>query len=129
MRADCYTVTIRRWRRQTALKVHGNRPDIALQFRGNVTANNKLPFQSRRQPIFLGQAGRKMAVVCGIPGANFVAVVVPKAVPATIVVIVMVLVFVAPVAIVMVITVVFIGSPGDGPASGNRKKSNDYESE
>jgi hypothetical protein len=115
------TVTIRGWRRQTALEVHGNRADITLQFRSHVTTNYELPFQAWRKPIFLGQAGRKVAVVCGIPAANFVTVVVPKAVPSTIVVIVMVLVFVAPVAIVMVITVVFIGSPGEGPASGNRK--------
>ena len=121
MRADRDAVTIRGWRRQTALEVHGNGADIALQFRSHVTANNKLPFQAWRQPIFLGKPGRKVAVIRGIPAANFVAVVVGKAVAAPIVVIIMVLVLVAPVAIVLVIAVVFIRAPGDGLAWVNVK--------
>jgi hypothetical protein len=60
-----------------------------------------------------------MPVVFGIPTANFVTVVVAKAVPTAIVVIVMVPMLVAPVTIVVMIAVIFIGKSGEGYASGN----------
>jgi len=68
----------------------------------------KLPFQARRQAVSLGKSWREVAIVRGIPTANFVTVVVGKAVPAAIVLIVVVSVFVSPVAFVVMVVAILV---------------------
>ena len=95
--------------------------------------NDELPFNTRRQAVFLRQSWRKMPVVGSIPAANFVAIVRSEAVAAAVVVIVMVAVVamsVAPVAVVvMFVLIVVIVMAGISPRPGDSKARGDNYSD
>src|ERR1700741_3215099 len=57
-------------RRKTAFEILGTRVQTFLQPRRQRTADHELPFQTRRQVIFLGQTRRKMGLMFAIPAAD-----------------------------------------------------------
>ena len=125
VRANDHPIAIGRRRWQPAIQIHRHRIHVALHFRCEGSLNDELPFETRRQAVFLRQSRRKMPVVGSIPAANFVAVVFGKAVTAAIVVIVMIAMLVAPVAVVVMIVVILIVMVGISPRAGDGKACGD----
>jgi len=74
--ADDDVLAIRRRRREFANKFDRRRLDPLAQSRREGAAFNELPFESRRQLVSLGQAGRQMVLMIGVPRAKHFAVVI-----------------------------------------------------
>jgi hypothetical protein len=80
-------------RRQTHFQFSRARDHLFLQPWREGSAYAELPFQSRRQPIALGEPGREVIALLAIPSAHFVAVVVAVVVPVAITVLILAVVF------------------------------------
>jgi hypothetical protein len=74
MPADELMAAVRRRRRQTPFQLFRAPIHLFPEARRQRAPRLKLPFQSRRQPVPLGQAGRQMIVVIAIPGPHLVAI-------------------------------------------------------
>jgi len=86
MAADQDVLAIGRGRGEPPFQIHGTRLELFLEPWRKFAAAHKLSFQPWRQPVFLGEAWRKVALMFAIPPANVV-VTVPVVVLALVVVI------------------------------------------
>lgn len=93
---------IRRRRRQTPFQIFRARSDFLLESWRKGAALHKLPFQSRRQTVSLGEPGRKIALMAAIPFADSDTVLIPVIVVSPVVIVsvlVVTLTFSLPVAL------------------------------
>src|SRR5215831_10463928 len=92
MAADQYMSTIRRRWWKLALQLIRAAVILLAQTRRKRTPPYQLPFQSRRQPVALGQSRRQvvLVIVVPIPAAKFVAIMIaiPVAILVTIVIVI-----------------------------------------
>jgi hypothetical protein len=72
--ADELVTAVGRRRRQSPLKVFRATLHLLAETRRQCAPRLKLPFQSRRQLVALGQPGRQMVAMVAIPGPHLVAV-------------------------------------------------------
>jgi len=75
MPADDRVPAIGRWGRQALLEYHGNRLNPVSQARREYPAHSELPFQSGRQLVAFGEAGRQVLAIFLIVSPHFFTVV------------------------------------------------------
>src|SRR5215469_10558051 len=108
MAADQYMGTIRRRWWKLALQLIRAAVILLAQTRRKRTPPYQLPFQSRWQPVALGQPRRQVVpvIVVPIPAAKFaIMIAIPVPIPVTIVVIVIAMMFAVSVAVPVSVSV------------------------